>query len=33
MLSKFESIEEVIDSMQIDKSSNRLIRLENDQLR
>ncbi|CAD8206344.1 unnamed protein product [Paramecium pentaurelia] len=33
ILQKFEMIEEVIDSLQMDKSSNRLIRLENDQLK
>ncbi|CAD8124241.1 unnamed protein product [Paramecium sonneborni] len=33
ILQKFEMIEEVIDSFQMDKSSNRLIRLENDQLK
>ncbi|CAD8206057.1 unnamed protein product [Paramecium octaurelia] len=33
ILQKFEMIEDVIDSLQMDKSSNRLIRLENDQLK
>ncbi|CAD8119594.1 unnamed protein product [Paramecium sonneborni] len=33
ILQKFEMIEDVIDSFQMNKSSNRLIRLENDQLK